>query len=221
MNSIGIVALKDETLCMKCLKNKSTHTYYVACRGYGSTFDSMDTKFQCCDECNRPEYEEWFNEKAVMNDFEETYQHENKIWNLIKTLPLESQELFMNRFYHGKQQMEAQDWIDFQLDELPHEKCKAYCLYSPKDIEAYRTKFTTCEHVVNVTFYDGSKGSWCPLGAHGEYGQKIDACGNISDKCTDCKFYKQRETQLKEYEVKRSMGIFKRIRNMLKSGRRK
>lgn len=27
MNSKGIVAIKDETICMKCLKNKATHIY--------------------------------------------------------------------------------------------------------------------------------------------------------------------------------------------------
>ena len=35
-----------------------------------------------------------------------------------------------------------QDWIDYQLDELSHEKCKKYGYCSPKDIEAYKTKFT-------------------------------------------------------------------------------
>ena len=45
MNSKGIVAIKDETICMKCLKNKATHTYYITYRGYGSSFDDMDTKF--------------------------------------------------------------------------------------------------------------------------------------------------------------------------------
>ena len=29
MNSKGIVAIKDETICMKCLKNKANHTYYI------------------------------------------------------------------------------------------------------------------------------------------------------------------------------------------------
>lgn len=198
MNSKGIVAIKDETICMKCLKNKATHAYYITYRGYGSSFDDMDTKFQCCDECDRPEYDEWFNEKEVMDGYVETYQHEDKIWDLIRSLPLESQELFENRFDNRGWQMDSQDWIDYELDELPHEKCKEYGLYSPKDIEAYNSKFTTCEYVANVVWDDNSKGSWCPFDASGDYGQKIDECGNLSDECTDCRFYKKRVTPIKE-----------------------
>ena len=198
MNSKGIVALEDTSVCMKCLKNKATHTYRIYGRGYGSAFDMSDTKFQCCDECDKPEYEEWFNETEVMDDYDETYQHEEKILDLINSLPLESQELFKNRFDNDGWHMESQDWIDYQLDELPHEKCKEYGYYSPKDIEAYKTKFTTCEYVANVTWNDGSKGSWCPFGASGDYGQKVDKCLNLSDECTDCTYYKLRENSIKE-----------------------
>ena len=98
MNSKGIVALTDTDVCMKCLKKKATHTYTIYGRGYGSSFDMSNTKFQCCDDCDKPEYEEWFNEQEVMDDYVETYQYEEKIWDLIKSLPLESQELFENRF---------------------------------------------------------------------------------------------------------------------------
>ena len=198
MNSKGIVALEDTSVCMKCLKNKATHTYRIYGRGYGSAFDMSDTKFQCCDECDKPEYEEWFNETEIMDDYDETYQHEEKILDLINSLPLESQELFKNRFDNDGWHMESQDWIDYQLDELPHEKCKEYGYYSPKDIEAYKTKFTTCEYVANVTWNDGSKGSWCPFGASGDYGQKVDKCLNLSDECTDCTYYKLRENSIKE-----------------------
>lgn len=198
MNSKGIVALEDTSVCMKCLKNKATHTYRIYGRGYGSAFDMSDTKFQCCDECDKSEYKEWFNEIEVMDDYIETYQHEEKILDLINSLPLESQELFKNRFDNDEWHMESQDWIDYQLDELPHEKCKEYGYYSPKDIEAYETKFTTCEYVANVTWNDGSKGSWCPFGASGDYGQKVDKYVNLSDECTDCTYYKLRENSIKE-----------------------
>lgn len=200
MNSKGVKAVEDEKLCMKCLKNKATHIYTVSYRGYGSIYDMMDTKFQCCDECDKPEYKEWFFETPTVNENEyaENYKYEDNIYELIKSLPLESQELFENRFDNSGWQMVSQDWIDYKLDELPHEKCKEYGLYSPKDIEAYNNKFTTCEHVANVVWDDNSKGSWCPFGASGDYGQKIDECGNLSDECTDCRFYKKRETTIKE-----------------------
>lgn len=150
MNSKEVVAIEDMQICMKCLKKNASHTYKIHGRGYGSYFDDMDSKFQCCDECDKPEYNKWFNEKEVMVEYIETYQHEEKILELIKSLPLESQELFWNTFNFCNWAMDAQDWIDFKLDELPHKKCKEYYLYSPKDIEAYTQKFTTCEYVVNV-----------------------------------------------------------------------
>lgn len=198
MNSKGIMALTDTSVCMKCLKRKATRTYTIYGRGYGSFFDMVETKFQCCDECDKPEYEEWFNETESMDGYVETYQHEENILNLINSLPLVSKELFDNRFDGGGWHMEAQDWIDYQLDELPHEKCREYGYYSPRDIEAYKNKFTTCEHVTNVVYDDNSKGSWCPFSVSGDYGQKVDECGNISDKCTDCKHYKLRENPIKE-----------------------
>lgn len=199
MNSKRIIALKDTGVCMKCLKNKATHIYTIYGRGYGSSFDMCNTKFQCCDECDNLQYADWFNEKELMDGYVETYQHEEKIWDLIKSLPLESRELFENTFDSGDGwRMEPQDWIDFELGELTHEKCKEYNLYSPKDIEAYETKFTTCEHVINVVWNDNSKGAWCPFGVHGDYGQKVDECGNLSDECTDCKYYKCRENPIKE-----------------------
>lgn len=198
MNSKGITAVTDKSVCMKCLKKNATHTYTIYGRGYGSSFDSMDTKFQCCDECDKPEYKEWFNETEVMDDYVETYQHEEKIWDLIRSLSLESRELFENSFDNNTWQMEPQDWIDYHLGELPHEKCKEYGYYSPKDIETYENRFTTCEHVANVTWDDGSKGSWCPFGANGDYGQMVDRLGNLSDECTDCKYYKLRENIIKE-----------------------
>ena len=202
MNSKGIVAITDTDICMKCLKNKATHTYRIYGRGYGSSFDMSDTKFQCCDDCDKPEYEEWFNETEVMDDYVETYQHEEKIWDLIKSLPLEGQELFENRFDKDGWHMEAQDWIDYQLDELPHEKCKEYYMYSPKDIESYNSKYPTCEHVVNVVWDDDSKDSRCPFGAYGEYGQTVDDCGNLCGQCTDCNYYKKRENPIKDIKGK-------------------
>ena len=200
MNSKGIIAIADKSICMKCLKSEATNTYTIYGRGYGSSFDSMDTKFQCCDECDNPEYKEWFNETETMDGYVETYEHEEKIWDLISSLPLESRELFENSFDSHAWQMEPQDWIDYSLDELPHEKCKEYALYSPKDIEAYKTRFTTCEHVVNVTWDDNSNGSWCPFGVNGSYGQKIDEHDNVHDECTDCKYYKLRESAIKEID---------------------
>ena len=191
MNSKGIVAIKDETICMKCLKKKAAHTYYISYRGYGSSFDDMETKFQCCDDCDKPEYDEWFNEKEVMNDYVETYQHEDKILDLIHSLPLESQELFENRFENRGYKMDSQDWIDYELNELPHEKCKEYRMYSPQERAAYKERFPNCECVKINKYKDGSQGSSCPYGAHGDKDGNIGL--NIWNECYMCTHYKPRE----------------------------
>lgn len=194
MNSKGVKAVEDEKLCMKCLKNKATHIYPVSYRGYGSIYDMIDTKFQCCDECDKPEYKEWFFETPTVNENEyaENYKYEDNIYKLIKSLSLKSQELFENRFDRTNDIfMESQDWIDYELGELPKEKCEEYSLYSPEEKTAYREKFSTCEQVVNVVYNDDSKGSRCPFGAFGDYDQKVSI--NIWEECYGCKYYKKRE----------------------------
>lgn len=191
MNSKNIKAVENECLCMKCLKNKAIHIYPVSCRGYGSIYDMMDTRFQCCDECDRPEFRKWFFENPIIDDYVENYKYEDNIYELIKSLPLESQELFENRFNTEDYPMEPQDWIDYELGELPKEKCEEYSLYSPEEKTAYREKFSTCEQVVNVVYSDDSKGSRCPFGAFGDYDQKVSV--NIWEECYGCKYYKKRE----------------------------
>lgn len=201
MNSKNIKAVEDECLCMKCLKNKATHIYPVSYRGYGSIYDMTDTRFQCCDECDRPEYKEWFFETPTVNENEyvENYKYEDNIYELIKSLPLESQELFENRFDRTNDYpMEPQDWIDYELDELPYEECKEYDLYSPEEKAAYRENFPTCEYVVNVIYNDGSKNSICPFGAYGEYNQNLS--NNISTMCYRCHCYKKRKSPIKKIE---------------------
>ena len=116
MNSKGIVPIKDESLCMKCLTKKATHKYRVNGRGYGSILDGCNTTFQCCCDCNESDYHEWFSEKAGGDEWIEEYQYEENISNLIKSLPLESQELFWNSLNYNAWQ-NPQDWIDYKLGE--------------------------------------------------------------------------------------------------------
>ena len=151
----------------------------------------METKFQCCDDCDKSEYEEWFNEKEVMDDYIETYQHEEKILDLIHSLPLESQELFENRFDDRGYKMDSQDWIDFALDELSHKKCKQYGMYSPQEKAAYKERFPNCECVKINKYKDGSQGSGCPYGASGDKNGNVGL--NICDECYMCTHYKPRE----------------------------
>ena len=129
MNSKNIVALEDKTLCMVCLKEKATHEYKISCRGYGSLFDEDNTHWQCCDNCHKDEYDIWANELPTYDGYCEEYEYEDKISEFIHNLPLQSQELFFNTFNSSEQYfIDAQDWIDYQLEKLSHEKCNEYGL---------------------------------------------------------------------------------------------
>lgn len=199
MNSKNIVALKDTEICMKCLKKKATHTYKIQCRGYGSRFDNFNSYFQLCDDCHDDKYDTWVNEFSSGYDengefIGEEYEHEEEIAKFIESLPLESQELFENRFLYGacaNYNMDSQDWIDFKLDELPHEKCKEYGFYSPQEKLAYSERFPKCANVKLKIYRDGSGCCECDRGVFGNKdGTAYDYCQ--SDKCYMCASYSPR-----------------------------
>lgn len=169
MNSKGILLLTDHAICMKCLKEKATHVYSISGRGYGSLYDNIHTKFQVCDHCDQEEYATWFHEvpKVDKEDYWEDYDHEEKIYWLVDSLSLEAQELFYNSF-SNEGFMEAQDWIDEQLEELPYDKCKDYGIYSAEEKRAYRYRFPTCDKVYLKTYHDGSECCKCKRGVYGK-----------------------------------------------------
>lgn len=185
MNSKGIVALTDECVCMKCLKKKATHTYKISGRGYGSSFDETDSMFKICDECNSDNFDKWCNEQPTIKDYYEEYKYEDELLDFINNLPIQSQELFYNRFDKmNSYYMKSQDWIDYQLKELSHEKCKEYGLYSHEEIKAYEEVFP-----------DGSSHCTCYKGA---FGDSDGTCGiNISNECYMCSSYKPRINEMK------------------------
>lgn len=118
MNSKNIVPRTERILCDKCLAKESSITYKVKGRGYGSNFDTLDFDVQLCADCDRPEYEEWFNEKPELTGeyAEEEYKHDRDILDLVDSIPIESQECMFNNF------MDSQDWIDLQLAEFDIDK---------------------------------------------------------------------------------------------------
>ena len=139
MNSKNIVALEDKSLCMVCLKEKATHEYYVSGRGYGSSFDSDSTHWQCCDKCHKDEYYTWANEQPSTDNYYEEYKHEEEILEFIHNLPLQSQELFFNTFNSSSQYpMDAQYWIDYELGKLTMktvDEVEEYCKNEKKRLE--------------------------------------------------------------------------------------
>jgi hypothetical protein len=193
------IAIEDyEGLCFKCLQKKPITTYSLYRSDYGSSFDNCYTYLQICDDCKPEGIDEWFDEEPETIEYCANYKFEKNILGFIDSLPIEGQELFWARCSHGAcaTYMEGQDWIDYKLGILPHEKCKEYGYYSPQEIEAYKTRFPICQHPVNKIYDDNSKGCWCPFGSHGEYGQK---CGlNICSGCYKCKHFTERTTPIRE-----------------------
>lgn len=216
-------AIKDyKGMCFKCLQKKDKiNTYYLNRSEYGSSFDNIYTYLQICDDCKPEGIEEWFNEEPEMDDYYANYKYEKNILEFIKTLPLEGQELFWARCSHGANAdyIAGQDWIDYQLDILPHEKCKEYGLYSPQEKKAYQERFPICKHVKIKIYKDGSKGCSCPFGAFGN--KDGTAKGHqTQSECYECVNFELREGEimtvdLKQEEIKRIKEQIKRLQKKL------
>lgn len=188
-----------EKLCYCCDtlqdRKEDLHIYNINGRGYGSIFDSSKFSIQLCDKCNKLISGKWFNEQPELIDgYCEDYKYEEYIESFIDTFPIENQEYVSNEY--DNYQMLRQDWIDMKLGLLPDEKYEEYHMYSPREIKAYKERFTTCNYPINIVFNNNSKGCSCPFGANGLYGQNIDT--NISDECYNCQAYKIREEPIKE-----------------------
>lgn len=193
-----ILAMKNtEHLCWKCLKKKENiHVIEFGPLGYGSGFDCSSTKIQLCDDCFKESERIWSQE--LVYDSEEDkeydwchYEFEDEIFKYFDSLPIEGRQFVWNEFYEGEIKLEPQDWIDYELGILPHEKAKEYGLYSTQEINAYNERFPKCKHPVNRIFSDKSKGCWCPFGATGKYGQEIGL--NICSDCYQCEHYEERK----------------------------
>lgn len=223
MNSKGIVALKDtKNICYKCLKKKDkVHQIRIGGSGYGSAFDNFSTSLQLCDECfsesqkDKPIWDmetvygqmhfdsytkksDYPKEKIVDEYIDQRYRYDDEMYEYLSNLPLESKELVYNSNSYGacaNSNMIPQDWIDYELGELPHKKCKQYGYYSPQEVAAYKERFPNCECVSIDKYKDGSQGSSCPYGASGDKDGNIGL--NIWDSCYMCTHFKPREGDIK------------------------
>lgn len=211
----------SDCLCYKCLQRKDkVHKIDIGGSGYGSSFDNFSTSLQLCDDCykestkDKPIWnmktvygemhfsfgesknDEYYKDRIVNEPIDQRYEYDDEMSEYLHNLPLESRELVYNRNAHGACadcNMDAQDWIDFELGMLPHEKCKEYGCYSPDEERAYEERFPTCQHPVEVIYDDGSHGCHCPFGAFGKCEDGIVSVNmNIWTKCYGCNYYKQR-----------------------------
>lgn len=186
-------------ICCNCLKHGDMKHIYVNEMGYGSGFDGWSTTIGLCGDCFDSTSKLW-NLNIIKNEEGypwEEYEFEMEIFEFIRNMPLEGRELIENRWAEGSSsyKMEPQDWIDRQLNILPHDKCKEYGLYSTEEINAYKERFPSCQIPVNIEYPDGSVGCRCVIGAFGNEGGLAD--DNISDKCYKCRHYTVRTEQIK------------------------
>ena len=201
-----------ENICFKCLgefADEKLHKIVIPSMGWGSGFDNWSTRIHLCENCIKETNAEWWKLEVVSGEFDWSgswYKYEDDIFNFINTLPLEGQELFWNRYSTDSYQMDGQDWIDYQLDLLPHEKCKDYGLYSPQEEEAYQSQFPICDKVKIVVYGDGSKGSRCPFGAFGN--DDGTAKGHQTQgECYECIMFTERKQGIETYSEE-DMKIF-------------
>lgn len=198
-NIIHRAVVNPDNTCCKCLKeDKNIHRIEIGSLGYGSGFDNCSTQINLCDDCLKETNPEWWELRTIVafhecnHDFKK-YEYEDEIFEFINKLPVEGREMVNNHYSYGAcaDYMESQDWIDFELGILSHEKCKEYCLYSPQEVQAYKDRFPNCKHVQIEIYSDGSSGSECICGARGD---KNGNCGlNTYDRCYLCDMFEERD----------------------------
>ena len=211
------IAIEDpDSTCFNCLQSYSQiHEILISTLNHDSKFTNFSTRLYLCDNCLSLTNLNWW-ELEIIKTYSEynmmqlSYKYEKEILDFINQMPLSGQELFYAKFGKGinKNLMKGQDWIDYTLGILPHEKCKEYGYYSPQEIQAYQERFPICEHPANRIYDDESKNSWCPFGAIGEYNQKCYENGK-DDNCYKCEYFQERITPIrdimecdwKDYEV--------------------
>lgn len=93
--------MNNKNICDKCNSKESENKFEINGRGYGSEFDCLNFEIYLCDKC-ASELEikqEWFDNdaNAIEDLFIFDYENEDKIINVLKQLPLESQERLFNK----------------------------------------------------------------------------------------------------------------------------
>lgn len=209
-----IAKKNTEHLCYKCLKEKeNTRKINIYPLGYDSFFDNWGTSIQLCADCLKDTNSQWWEFQKICTDFDYgfyQYQYEKEIQKYLYELPIEGQELVFNHNAYGSfadYPMEAQDWIDYKLGILSHEKCLYYGLISPTMTEQFKEKFPTCQYPINVKYEDHII-SKCPFGSSGEKDATIISsthCGN----CWNCKNYKKRITPIKTINNDEEYSLYK------------
>lgn len=217
-----------ENVCFKCLKEfkeDKLHKIYIPEMGWDSGFDCRSTRINLCEDCYKQTDSKWWELEEIVDEDDGVYwgswyKYEDEIFDFVNALPVEGQELFYNRYASDALNITPQDWIDYELGILPHEKCKEYGLYSPEEKQAYQERFPICKHVQFIKYEDGSRGCHCRFGAFGN--KDGTAKGHqTQSECYNCTHFEIREGKImtidiKEEEIKRITRQIKTLQNKLK-----
>lgn len=84
------------------------------------------------------------------------------------------------------------DQIQVELIAMGFEANQQKHLKKTKVIEAYQTRFPTCQHPTIKTYEDGSSICICPRGAIGELDQQPSTLPWT--ECLDCPMYQKKKT---------------------------
>lgn len=206
MNKNNVAIKNPDITCCNCLKETKVYKIQIGGMGYGSGFDSWSTQINLCDDCINQTNPDWWklNTKVAFShgDYNfDCYEYEDKIFEYVNKMPLTGQELFWNRYKNGDHYpMKPQEWIDYELGILPHEKCKEYGMYSPQEREAYKDRFPKCKHVKLKVYKDNSSHTMCYKSA---FGEKDGSCHehNISSECYMCDSFKERSEDIQTVYV--------------------
>lgn len=217
-----------ENVCFNCLKEGNVHKIHIPAMGYGSNFDNFSTRIHLCNDCMKLTNPEWWKLEEVQCEWDKEdnhgfteYKYEKEILNFVKQMPIAGRELFYARYGYGAcaEYMSGQDWIDYELDKLSHEKCKEYCMYSPEERKAYNERFPICDKVKFIIYEDNSKGCHCPFGAFGNEDGTAEG-HQSSTKCYKCKMFVIRNDNIKTmtkedfdiYELENKLALKKAIK---------
>ena len=196
MDRITPIPIEDaKYTCMKCLRSDiPVKVIHIGSIGYGSFFDGIDTEVHLCADCMKKNGNDIWDLNIIQDGSFNEYAHEEEIIAILKDLPLRGQELVFNTYLHdirGDVKMDRQDWIDYRLGELPHDRCKEYGLISKDEAIAYYERFPTCQYPYESVGPYKYKRCICALhGATGLPGQRCTR--TISVECYRCDDYVQR-----------------------------
>ena len=213
INPHHIAIENPDSTCFNCLqKHPQIHEILIPTLNHSSKFTNFSSKLHLCDNCLSLTNPEWWKLEIIKtyseyNMMQLHYKYEKEILDFINQMPLSGQELFYARFGSGVRSdlMRGQDWIDYALDKLSHEKCKEYGYYSPEERKAYKERFHICDKIKIVIYEDEDRDLRCPFGAYGNINGTYEG-DHMHHQCYECKMFEVKDGEvevmnIEDYEI--------------------